>query len=76
MWVCLIKKMLLFLGEKFDPEHYKDIHTEPKQHDHNKLFSEEEIVQIKRLCQRWGEHYGYFEAVAPNTQKNIQKLRA
>ena len=63
-----IKKMLLFLGENFDREYFKDINTVPIQHNHKELFSDEEIVQIKLLCQRWGAHYGYFEAVSPNTQ--------
>jgi hypothetical protein len=57
-----IEKMLLFLEEPHDPEYFKDVQTVAKQHDHNNLFSNEELGRIERLCRRWGVHYGYFEA--------------
>ena len=57
-----IKKMLDFLDEDFDPTHYEHVKTHPIQHDHGKLFSDEELRRIERLCRRWAVHYGYFEA--------------
>ena len=55
-----IHKMLLFLGERYDSEYFKDIKMLPITHDHSKLFSKGEIARIQRLCQRWGARYGYF----------------
>lgn len=55
-----VKKILFFLGEDFNPEYFKDINSVPKHHDYKKLFSDEELEQIKELCHRWGTHYGYF----------------
>jgi len=57
-----LKKMLNFLDEVFDPGHYENVKTHPIQHDHGKLFSDEELHRIERLCRRWAVHYGYFEA--------------
>jgi len=57
-----IRKMLDFLGEDTDPALYEHIKTQPIQHDHGKLFLDEELRQIQRLCRRWGTYYGYFEA--------------
>ena len=54
--------MLDFLDEDFDPAHYEHVKTHPIQHDHGKLFSDEELRRIERLCRRWAVHYGYFEA--------------
>lgn len=57
-----IEKLLCFLGEDFDKKLYKHIKMEPKRHDHDDLFSEEESRRIHQLCRRWGTHYGYFES--------------
>ena len=57
-----IKKMLDFIGEDIDPALYEHIKTQPIHHDHAKLFSDEELRRIERLCRRWAVHYGYFEA--------------
>lgn len=55
------EKMLAFLGEAFNAEYFCGITTEPKEHTCDSLFTEKEIATIKRLCGRWGRHYGYFE---------------
>lgn len=55
-----IHKMLLFLGEKYDAEYFRDIKIKPVSHDHNTLFSQKEITRIKQLCQCFGTRYGYF----------------
>ena len=55
------EKVLGFLREDFDPKLYRHIKTEPRRHEHEKLFSEQELSQIQRLCHQWGAHYGYFK---------------
>jgi Sulfotransferase domain. len=56
-----LEKMLAFLNEDFDPNWFEKFTTTPKEHDHSNLFKPEELVQIERLCKRWGHHYGYFK---------------
>ncbi|MDD5275250.1 MAG: sulfotransferase [Methylovulum sp.] len=56
-----IEKMLAFLGEEFNAEYFSGIVTKPKEHERDTLFSAKEIAMIKKLCGRWGKHYGYFE---------------
>lgn len=55
-----IRKVLSFLKENYNPKFFKNIKANPKHHDHKKLFLDEELVQIKRLCGKWGTKYGYF----------------
>lgn len=57
-----IEKMLAFIGEDFDPDHYRDVVTNAKQHEYSNLFSAPEIKKITQLCSRWGTHYGYIDA--------------
>jgi len=54
------KKILDFLSESYDSKYFNGIKTVPKQHGHKKLFSDEELGQIERLCRRWGAKYGFF----------------
>jgi hypothetical protein len=54
-----IEKMMGFLDESYDPDHYEGITMVPKKHEHEELFSAEELARIKELCFRWGNHYGY-----------------
>lgn len=56
-----IKKMMGFLDESYDPDHFASINMVPKKHEHEELFSAEELSRIKQLCFRWGKHYEYFE---------------
>jgi len=55
-----VEKMLAFLGEEFKAEYFDSINTKPKEHEYDNLFTEKEIQTIKKLCDRWGRHYGYF----------------
>jgi len=55
-----MEKLLIFLDEEFKSDYFKDIATTPKEHPHQRLFTEQEIKMIERLCGRWGKHYGYF----------------
>ena len=55
-----IRKMLLFLGERYDSEYFKEIQMVPSCHDYTTLFSNVELARIKQLCGRWGVKYGYF----------------
>jgi hypothetical protein len=68
-----IDKIMVFLGELYDLEYFEGINMVPKQHTHNELFSEEEISRIKRLCRRWGQHYGYFTISETKTDDRTSK---
>ncbi len=56
-----IEGLLDFVDESYDKRFFKDIKTTPKEHPHENLFTEDEIKTIKRICGRWGRHYGYFK---------------
>lgn len=56
-----LEKLLDFLGEPFDPAYFSDFKTSPKEYTHDRLFTNDEIDKIKRLCGRWGKHYGYLD---------------
>ena len=55
-----MEKLLTFLDESCDEHMFETINTRTIEHSHEDLFTEEEIKTIKRLCGRWGKHYGYF----------------
>lgn len=55
-----LEKLLIYLGEDFDANHYKNFATRTTEHPHAHLFTEKEIQTIENLCRRWGKHYGYF----------------
>ncbi len=54
-----MEKILAFVGEEFHPDYFNRIATKPKEHEHDKLFSEQEIDTIARLCGKWSKHYGF-----------------
>ena len=55
-----MEKLLAFIGEDYKPEYFTSITTTPKEYTHETLFTENEIKTIKKLCNKWGKHYGYF----------------
>lgn len=56
-----LEKILGFLGESYDPKYFRALQMKPKTHDHNELFSEDELAEIKWHCRYWGAQYGYFD---------------
>lgn len=54
-----VEKILAFVGEDFNPDHFSRIVTKPSEHEHDKLFSQKEIDTITRLCSKWSKHYGF-----------------
>lgn len=55
-----LSQLLEYLGEEYDAEAYSDVALVPKRHKHEKLFSQEEIAEIRKLCGRHGKMHGYF----------------
>lgn len=54
-----LEKLLYFVDEDFNVDYFNHVLVEPKQHEHDSLFSKEERNKIMRLCGRWLKHYGY-----------------
>ena len=63
-----LEKLHAFLDESYERKYFKGINMIPKMHEHEKLFSMDEMSQIRQLCRRWGTHYGYFETVRPDDE--------
>lgn len=54
-----LEKLLIFLGEEFNAEYFNGIEIEAKTYDYQSLFTDKELMTIRKLCGHWAERYGY-----------------
>jgi hypothetical protein len=68
-----IQKVLAFLGEAYDPAHYKDVLTNEVRHDADNVLSPEELKQVRMLCLKGRIRHGYAEVSSKRGERTAQR---